>query len=793
MAIYDITGKELAANNDAVEPDQYDIPVLTITGTLPTTKDQGELPISLKYKSKTLEFDCYGTLKVQGNSSTGFPKKNFTLKLYSDSGRKKKYKISFKGWGEQSKYVLKANWVDITHARNVVSARIWADIVKQRDYWASLPEELKTSPNQGAIDGFPVRIYANGVYQGRYTLNIPKDKWMVNMDDDLDTHCMLYSEDYVSGCFRASAVIDGNDWTDEIHKTVPSSILSKWNQIINFVMTSSDSDFTAHLSDYFDVDSLVDYYIYAYVSTGLDSMGKNQVYLTYDGHTWIASMYDMEGVWGMFYNGSKFVSPEYRMQEDYETGFNGTSNLLYDRLEALFGDRIESRYAELRDTVLSPEHIIDRFKEFTSITPQSIIELDYAPSTGGGKFTGIPSKTTNNIVQIRENVFARLKYVDEKISQLSQKEYTVYFVKASADGGGTLQTIEKVPYGTVVTAASAYTGATPTTSQGSAEDYPFEGWEPTSATIQGNTTFTAKFGGPVEKYNVYFVKASADGGETLQTIENVEYGTVITAASAYTGSTPTTSQGSAEDYPFEGWTPASATVTGNTTFTAKFGSPVEVKEITDSWETILANENPSATYSIGDTKEIDLGTEGKHLMEIVAFDEDDKADGSGKAKITWISKYLLDTTYKINSTEKTVDGETGFGIGGWEHCDLRSYLNTDIKAAMPTAVRNGIVSVTKTQSVYKNGVLTKNGQTTTDDIWIPSVREYKQSNTDYETTGATYEIVLRNYTKDGQIREHWTRSGSSKAGFAISSTVNDAYSSKRASNSSYIALGFCTD
>lgn len=419
MAIYDITGKELVANNDVIEPGHYDIPILTITGSLPTTKDQGELPITLNYKSKTMEFNCFATLKVQGNSSTGFPKKNFTLKLYSDSERKKKYKIDFKGWGKQSKYVLKANWVDITHSRNVVSARIWADIVKQRDYWASLPEELKTSPNQGAIDGFPVRIYANNVYQGRYTLNIPKDTWMVNMDDSLDTNCMLYSEDYASGCFRASAVIDGNDWTDEVHKNVPDTIITKWNQIINFVMTSSDSDFVTHLSDYFDVDSLVDYYIYAYVSTGLDSMGKNQIYLTYDGQKWIASMYDMEGVWGMYYNGQKFVSPTYRMQEDYETGYNGTSNLLYDRLEALFGAKIKSRYAELRSTVLSPEHIINRFKEFTEITPQSIVELDYAPSTGGGRFTNIPSKTTNNIVQIRENVFARLAYVDGKIAELT--------------------------------------------------------------------------------------------------------------------------------------------------------------------------------------------------------------------------------------------------------------------------------------------------------------------------------------------------------------------------------------
>ena len=420
MAIYDITGNELVADNDVVEPDHYDIPVLTITGTLPTTKDQGNLPVLLNYKSNTLEFNCFATLKVQGNSSTGFPKKNFTIKLYSDSGRTKKFKTDFKGWGAQSKYVLKANWVDITHARNVVSARIWADIVKCRDYWASLPEELKTSPNQGAIDGFPVRIYANNVYQGRYTLNIPKDKWMVNMDDSLETNCILCSENYVSGCFRASAVIDGDDWTDEIHDTVPQLIVNRWNQVISFVMTSSDSEFVSNIDSYFNVESLVDYYIYAYVSTGLDSLGKNQLFFTYDGQKWIASMYDMEGVWGMFYNGSKFVSPQYRMQEDYEVGNpHNTSNLLYDRLEALFGDKIKSRYAELRSTVLSPEHIINRFKEFTEITPQSIIELDYASSTGGGQFVNIPSKTTNNIVQIRENVFARLAYVDGKIAELT--------------------------------------------------------------------------------------------------------------------------------------------------------------------------------------------------------------------------------------------------------------------------------------------------------------------------------------------------------------------------------------
>lgn len=41
---------------------------------------------------------------------------------------------------------------------------------------------------------------------------------------------------------------------------------------------------------------------------------------------------------------------------------------------------------------------------------------------------------------------------------------------------------------------------------------------------------------------------------------------------------------SAEDYPFEGWVPTRKNITGDTeSCYAQFGSPLEVKEITDSW------------------------------------------------------------------------------------------------------------------------------------------------------------------------------------------------------------------
>jgi hypothetical protein len=299
-----------------------------------------------------------------------------------------------------------------------VSARLWSDVVSSRSTYIELPELYRNSPNNCQIDGFIIKVYANGVYQGRYTWNIPKDKWMFNMDGGLDEHCVLCGEDYNSSCFRAAANINGNDWSDEIHDTVPASIKTRWNEIISFVRTSTDTDFVANLDTYINVDSLIDYYIFAYVDCGLDAIGKNQIYLTYDGQLWYASMYDMDSTWGLYWNGSKFVSAEYRMQEDYEVGVHNTSNLLFDRLETLFTTQIKTRYADLRAGVLSESYIKEKFKEWCDVSSAELMAQDYASTTAGGAYTGMPQKTTNNYDQISTFVTARLVYVDAQIEAL---------------------------------------------------------------------------------------------------------------------------------------------------------------------------------------------------------------------------------------------------------------------------------------------------------------------------------------------------------------------------------------
>lgn len=406
--------KENGVVGSSVEPKEDDIPKVFFSEAIPQTKD--DVVTGFRYISKTKDISGFAEFKAQGNSSMNYPKKNMTVKMYKDEALEEKLKVDFKNWGEQRKHVYKANWIDLTHARNIVSARLWADVVKTRADYELLPELLRTSPNQGAVDGFPVKVYSQGIYQGRYTLNIPKDAWMANMDDSLDEHCILCGEGYNSGCFRSASM---GEWTDEVHDSRPTLITNRWLEIINFVMNSTDEEFKANLGNYFFVYSLIDYFIFGMISCGLDAFGKNQLYMTYDGIKWIAVMYDMDSTWGLYWNGSKFVSASYSRTEfeDFVNGRQG--NLLYIRLANLFYEEIQYRYEELKQSALSVPNIINRFERFTDIAPLDLVKEDYASTTGSGKFTGIPSQSTNNIQQIRKFVVDRYVYCDEYFASLT--------------------------------------------------------------------------------------------------------------------------------------------------------------------------------------------------------------------------------------------------------------------------------------------------------------------------------------------------------------------------------------
>lgn len=239
---------------------------------------------------------------------------------------------------------------------------------------------------------------------------------------------------------------------------------------------------------------------------------------------------------------------------------------------------------------------------------------------------------------------------------------------------------------------------------------------------------------------------------------------------------------------------------GNTSCYAQFVEQELAETISDSWSEIFANETNgtySTKYSIGDTKLLDLGTEGQVLMQIVAFDTDqlETAAENDKAPITWISKQLLKTSHRMNPAYSAGTEGTG-SLGGWEKTEMRSYLKETIKPLIPETVRNAIKSVKKYTRIYNVSGSAVNNVLTTEDVWIPSYQEVF-GNYSYESSGVCYSTVFpdnasRVKNKAGSSATWWwLRSAINISGFGAVYTggSSNCYNTDYTSG---VALGFCT-
>lgn len=411
-----LTTLEQAGGIVTVEPADGDIPKVFIDGNIPTTKT--EVLAEMTYISKNKEFHAYLKIKCQGTSSMSYAKKNFTVKLYSDEARETEMPLVFRDWGvESSKYVLKANYIDHSHARNIVSANLWSEVVKSRADYDTLPAEMRNSPRNGAVDGFPIKVYNNGTYQGIYTWNIGKDDWMWGMDGGNVNHILLCAETNTNGSgastpcnFRALwSGSDGSDWSVEVG-TNSMEVKDSLNALISCVKDTTDDEFKAQIGNHLDVQSAIDYYLHQYVICGLDGLGKNMLMATYDGTIWRCGAYDMDSTYGLVWTGTSFVSTKYRCPQDYQEN----NSLLFERLVALYPEEMKARYNELRRTVYSLSNMFTHFERFMDIIGLDLYAEDLTI------YTGIPSGSTNNITQIRNYIRDRLKYVDSMIPYLGR-------------------------------------------------------------------------------------------------------------------------------------------------------------------------------------------------------------------------------------------------------------------------------------------------------------------------------------------------------------------------------------
>ena len=361
--------------------ESYNLPLLKLTGSMKGISKENK--VKLAYAYGELTGNC--TLKWQGASSLAYDKKNFTITF--DEKR-----TIVEKWGAQKKYCLKANYIDFSHCRNIVAAKLWGQAVRTRP---KRNEKLYDLPNGGAIDGFPIMVAINDEYQGIYTLNIPKDKWMFGMTDGAK-ECILTAETHAKGTqFAEEAKVDKTDFEMEY---VPDESNTQWvkdsvNTLIRAVMNFSGTtaaDVESALSPYLDLDSAVDYFIITSMFALTDNLDKNYILMTFDGVKWAFSEYDLDTAFGNCWNGKVYYNPDTVTTLKGFAGSHKLMGILYNCYRA----KIKSRYASLRKNVLSEGNVQTVVSNFLVDIPKGLLDHEVV------LWPKIPGTNTNNMSQI---------------------------------------------------------------------------------------------------------------------------------------------------------------------------------------------------------------------------------------------------------------------------------------------------------------------------------------------------------------------------------------------------------
>ena len=403
------SGKETAP---VLSPESVGLPVLKIEGEISSATKYREVLTTVEYCENNLNFTAYASLKVQGSSSSSYEKKNYTIKFFEDSLYQDKYKVDL-GWGKENKYCLKANYIDFSQARNIVSASLYGDVARTR---STLDKNLASLVNCGAIDGYPILVYVNGYFHGLYTMNIPKDKWLFGMkNDETKKQAILMGDDW-SSYTNLSAEINGNfnGWDLEHCSTEDTSwVRASFNNMIRFINNNDGEDFINGIGKYVDVDATIDVMLFSFIINATDNVAKNTMYVTYDGVKWIPSVYDLDSTWGLYWDGTDFVEDGRvlpTLKSDGTLKFFGSTNILWQKIMINFKDKVKARYNELRNGVLSNEKILNKFKRFTSSIP------DIAYESEKKRWPSVPTNNLNYMSQIEGFLSRHIPILDRLIN-----------------------------------------------------------------------------------------------------------------------------------------------------------------------------------------------------------------------------------------------------------------------------------------------------------------------------------------------------------------------------------------
>ena len=374
---------------------------------LPTTK-QDDIEAEIEYNDKDGNyFRKPVILNAQGSSSMTYYVKNMAIDIADGS------EIKFGDFPTQDSFHLKKYYIDAFRGQCVVGYWLMEQVYKSRPIGQQYPYEYSYSNDSvtdgfgdvkkdfftGAKchpDGFPIIItWINSntgeeTWMGVYTWNLKKSKEVYQCDKKKAENIILdgtvNTSTLFGGIINWSAFeirnpknlidINGNKYdgdnpkelseTDKNSKKVKDYI----TRLSGVVAALRASNTKETFEQYFLPQTFIDYYLVSQVLFNHDGFGKNWIWVTYDGLHWTPTLYDVDSIFGMYWNGI-YVIPN----SDNST-ILGIPQCL--GLDKLYSDEISKRYKELMDKgIFSVDNIVKLLNSWINKIGYSNIEKEF--------------------------------------------------------------------------------------------------------------------------------------------------------------------------------------------------------------------------------------------------------------------------------------------------------------------------------------------------------------------------------------------------------------------------------
>ena len=356
MSVYSIDGKEIGSLITDLSIITGELPKIYITSETPYTSLTKETSsnatvVFIDIKKK---FSLSAKIKLQGNNSLRYAKKNLNITFYNAAG--KKQKIAFNNWYPTSKIHLKANEYDYAMTRNSVGT-----VFAYRMMGKMLPQGAR-----GYIDSFPVIMYYNDEYMGCHTVNLPQDGKTYNFTDEQEEACTNMA--YRCGT-TTSWTVENWEYRGDVDETAEMrTAFTALHSVIYDYANLTKTIIEAH----FDIPTLIAYWTLADVMLAVDSLLNNWTLVTWDGIKWYHTWYDLDLIFGLGGNDGTDLTANYDITTCQQYSRNG----FWSKIVELYSTEIQQMYAKMRANDVNADTIYRMFHDFQSTWGWQNIDAD---------------------------------------------------------------------------------------------------------------------------------------------------------------------------------------------------------------------------------------------------------------------------------------------------------------------------------------------------------------------------------------------------------------------------------